>query len=139
MNADFSQWLQQNGLQEVFTTSVGDRFYVNTEKKFGVLKKQGEYGAYSFYLDDIVSFETYDDEILVEEWNRAGIWRAPERATHHSTCEVNLILGLKTGQKFKIRLFRAMGENVKRNSREHADLHYYARRIGYAIYTYATK
>ena len=43
MNTDFNNWLLQNGLTEVFTTYAKDTFYVNVAKKFGVLKKNGEY------------------------------------------------------------------------------------------------
>ncbi|MBE6977231.1 MAG: hypothetical protein E7438_01115 [Ruminococcaceae bacterium] len=137
MTGEFSAWLAKYGLTESFTTPAGDAFYVNISKKFGVLRKNGEYGIQSFYLDDILEFQTYDDENLVAEWNAYRSWRIPERNTRYSTNEVYMTLRLKDGKTIRIQLFRATGGNIQRNSPQHVNLIEYARQISQVVYNCA--
>lgn len=134
MNGNFESWLYENGLQHVFTTNAGDAFYANREKKFGVLRKNGEYGVQSFYLDDIIEFKTYDDEILIAEWNTMFSWRVLQRATYHSTNEVYMLIKLKNQMSLRLQIFRGTKGNIKRDSNEHVQLFNYACQISQLIY-----
>ena len=138
MTGEFSAWLAKYGLSESFTTPAGDAFYVNIPKKFGVLRKNGERGIQSFYLDDIVEFQTYDDENLVVEWGACYSWRMPERCTQYSTNEVYMKLRLKDGKTIRIQLFRATDYNILRTSPQHINLIEYARQISRVVYNCAT-
>ena len=137
MTNEFSNWLIQNGLSEAFTTNAGDTLYTNKAKKFGVLRKNGEYGVQSFYLDDIVEFKTYDDEKLIAEWNSMTSWRVLERSTRFSTNEVYMNIKLKNQQVLKLQIFRGTNGNIKRDSNDHINLFNYACQISQIIYNCA--
>lgn len=137
MTNDFANWLTKYGLTEAFTTSAGDTLYTNKQKKFGVLKKNGEYGVQSFYLDDIIGFQTYDDENLVAEWNQMTSWRVMPRSTHHSTNEIYAKIRLKNNSVLKLQIFKAIYGNIERESYEHVNLFNYACQISYIIYNCA--
>ncbi len=124
--SDFSGWLSQNGLTEAFTTGAGDTLYTNVEKLFGVLKKANQYGVASFYLDNIVGFQTFDDEHIVAAWDGVGVWRYFGRNTNYSTNEVYMMLYLKNQQPLKLQLFRGTHGNIRRDSIEHMRLFDYA-------------
>ena len=62
MQNEFSDWLAQNNLTEVFTTNAGDTLYVNSEKRFAVLKKSGTYTTQAFYFDH--KFHLFDHQFL---------------------------------------------------------------------------
>ena len=138
MTNDFSSWLLQHGLSEAFTTQAGDTLYTNKEKKFGVLRKKGEYGVRSFYLDDIIEYKTYDDEKLITEWNCMTSWRVMERSTRFSTNEVYMNIKLRDQQVLKLQIFRATHGNVERDSIGHVNLFNYACQISQIIYNCAT-
>lgn len=138
MTNEFSNWLSQNGLTEAFTTNAGDTLYTNRDKKFGVLRKNGEYGVQSFYLDDIIDFKTYDDENLIAEWNYMTSWRVLERCTRFSTNEVYMNIRLKNQQVLKLQIFRGTNGNIKRDSNDHVNLFNYACQISQIIYNCAT-
>ncbi len=135
---DFSCWLAQHGLTEAFTTAAGDSLYVNREKFFGVIRKRGEYGAHSFYLDDIIEFKTYDDENLIVEWNTASSWRLSDRSTRFSTNEVYMKIRFKNQQVLKLQIFNSVRGNVKRDTNEHIALLNYACQISQIVYNCAT-
>lgn len=126
MDASFAKWLEQNGLVLAFCTSAGDCVYVNRQKGFGVLEKFDERGAQSFYLEDVVAFETRDDEKLVARWERNGTWGVEPRADKHSTNEMYLCLRLADGKVLKVQLFRAAAHNVERATEAHQRLYRYA-------------
>lgn len=138
MMNEFSQWLLQHGLTEAFTTAAGDSLYVNREKLFGVIRKRGEFGAHSFYLDDIVEFKTYDDENLIVEWNTASVWKLSDRSTRFSTNEVYMKIRFKNRQILKLQIFRATNGNIKRDTENHIALLNYACQISHIVYSYAT-
>ncbi|MBQ4611965.1 MAG: hypothetical protein IJB26_00285 [Clostridia bacterium] len=139
MNNEFQIWLEQNGLTEAFTTSAGDALYVNRDKKFGVLRKHGEYGVHSFYLDDIIEFKTYDDENPVAEWSayHDANWRLYERSTRFSTNEVYVNLRLRNQLVLKIQLFVGTTGNIRRDSYNHVNLYNYACQISHLLYNLA--
>ncbi len=127
MTNEFSQWLADNGLEELITTNAGDTIYINRGKKFGVLKRHGELNVNSFYLDDIVEIKTYDDEHLVAEWSCMSPLFTHERSTRHSANEVYMKIRMKNQFVLKVRIFRAKSGNIPRNSNGHVNL------IGYSV------
>ena len=130
MTNDFMNWLAMNGLSTAFVTSSGDALYANKLKGFGVIQKHGETGAHSFYFNDIVEIKTYDDENMVMEWNRSMMgWRMGERSTRHSSNEVTMTIRFMHSPVIKMRLFKAEGGNVERDSIEHVNLFNYACQI----------
>ena len=137
MTNEFSNWLSQNGLTEAFTTPAGDTLYINKQKKFGVLKKSGEYGVVSFYLDDIIEFRTYDDEKLIAEWNALSTWRILERYTRFSTNEVYVKIKLKNQTVLKLQIFLGTNGNIDRDSIDHKNLFNYACQISQFVYNCA--
>ena len=137
MEHHFSQWLESNDLTTAFVTHAGDGFYTNKAKGHGVIRKKGEYGIQSFYLDDIVGFQVYDDENLVTEWYVNSSWRIMPRCTHHSTSEVYMKLHMKNRSVLRLQIFRATRGNVNRNSSNHVDLMNYACQIAQIIYSFA--
>lgn len=137
MTKDFAEWLAQNGLAAIFTTSAGDSFFANRDKKFGVIKRAGEYNTFSFYLDDIVGFTTFDDENLVAEWKYRSPWRILPRNTNFSTEEVFINISFRNGSSIRLCIFKAVGSNVRRNTNEHIELLNYACRISHAVYDLA--
>ena len=137
MTDQFSDWLAQHGLSTVFVTNAGDGFYANREKMFGVIRKNGEYGVHSFYLDDIVGFQTYDDEKLVTEWHTTTTWRVLPKSNSYSTNEVYMKLFMRNGSVLKLQIFQAKQGNVKRNSTDHVNLLNYACQLSQIIYNYA--
>ena len=136
MTNEFSYWLAQNGLSEVFTTSAGDSMYVNRDKRFGVIRKRGEYAAHSFYLDDVVECRTFDDENLVLEWSKTTPWRLLERSTRFSTNQVFMNIRFSNNQVLKLEIFRGVNGNVKRNTGNHIDLLNYACQISQIVYSH---
>lgn len=134
---EFANWLNQNGLVEAFTTGAGDTLFVNHEKRFGVLRKNGEYGIQSFYLDDIIEVRTYDDENLVVDWNRMSSWRVMERSTRFSTNEVYMNVRMSNQLTLKIQIFRGVNGNVKRNTNDHINLLNYACQLSHIVYSLA--
>lgn len=139
MSIEFKQWLEQNNLTEVFTTNAGDSLYVNKEKKYVVLKKKGEYSTQAFYLNDIVEFNTYDDEKLVSNWIRGISGGTNTRSTSFSTNEVYMKIKLRNGLIIRLQIFKASGRNIPRNSSAHINLFMYACQISQSIYDLATK
>lgn len=137
MTKEFSDWLAKYGLTEAFTTQAGDTLYTNVQKKFGVLKKSGEYGVRSFYLDDITGFKVFDDENLVVDWNYATTWRALSRSTSFSTNEVYMNIRLKDQSVIQLQIFKAVNGNISRSSHVHADLYNYACQIAQIVYNCA--
>lgn len=134
MDHHFSQWLESNGLTTAFVTHAGDGFYTNKTKGHGVIRKKGEYGAQSFYLDDIIGFQVYDDENLVTEWNVGSSWRIMPRCTRHSTNEVYMKLFMKNHSVIKLQIFRATMGNIDRRSSNHVDLLNYSCQIAQIVY-----
>lgn len=134
---DFSAWLEKYGLTETFTTHAGDGFYTNKAKKFGVLRKKGQQGVQSFYLDDIVAFQTYDDEKLIAEWEKMTSWRIMERATRHSTNEVYMDIRLKNQQVIRVQIFKGTEGNISRDSDTHVRLFNYACQLSRIVYNCA--
>ena len=126
MTQEFSNWLAQNGLTEAFTTHAGDTLYVNKAKKFGVLRKNGEYGIKSFYLDDIVEIKTYDERRLIVSWDRLNSWTVTERSTRHSTSSVVMNITLRSQEVLKIQIFKATYGKIARNSSNYVNLLNYA-------------
>ncbi|MBQ8038842.1 MAG: hypothetical protein IJ274_03055 [Lachnospiraceae bacterium] len=140
MAADFSTWLAENGLVETFTTNAGDTLYTNMEKKFGVLKKNGESGVQSFYLDDVIEIKTFDDEHLVLEWNSCMTsWRVMERSTRFSTNEVYMDIRLQNQLVLRIQIFKGTKNNIKRQSNEHVNLLNYACQLSQIVYNCVRK
>ena len=137
MTNQFSDWLAKYDLSTVFITNAGDGFYANKEKMFGVIQKNGEFGVHSFYLDDIVGFQTYDDEKLVTEWNTTTSWRILPRNTSYSTNEVYMKIFLRNGVVLRLQIFRATHGNIRRDSADHVNLLNYACQISQIIYNYA--
>ena len=129
MNAAFAEWLAQHELTEAFTTAAGDALFVNVEKKFGVLKKNGNYNVQSFYLDDVTEIRTYDDEHLLLDWTTATALNVHPRSEHHSSNELYMRLRLKNHFEMKLQIFRAGVKNVPRESNEHVNLCNYAYRL----------
>lgn len=138
MTNDFANWLAQNGLVEAFTTTAGDALFVNLQKRFGVLKKCNDYGAQSFYLDDIFSIQTKDDEHLVAEWNRMTGWRTGERSTRYSTNEVYIIIRFANQTQVKLQVFHGTKGNISRDTYDHANLYNYACQLTQILYSFAT-
>ena len=136
VNNEFSIWLKENGLIETITTSAGDSFYTNLEKHFGVIRKNGEYGVNSFYLDDVLEIRTYDDENLIMEWTctSSSFWH--QRSTRFSTNEVYMKIKLKNQLELKFQIFRATNGNISRNSNVHVDLFNYACQVSQLICSY---
>lgn len=142
MTNAFSNWLSENGLREVFTTHAGDTFYVNKERKIGVLKKGNgfnpqavyQYDVQSFYLDDIIEFKTYDDENLLTEWNRMMSMRAYAHSTRYSTNEIYINIRFKNRLDLKLQIFRGTRGNIKRNTRDHINMLNYAYKLSQALY-----
>ena len=133
--ADFATWLVENGLKEAFTTSAGDTMYFNMTKRFGVLKKNGEMNVQSFYLDDIIEIQTYDDENLVFDWNGCmSTWRALPKNNRFSTNEVYMNIRLQNQLVLRVQIFRAARKNVERNSSEHVRLLNYACQLSQIVY-----
>ena len=138
MSTDFNTWLAENGLALLFTTITGDSFYVNREKRFGVVRTVGTYSVQSFYLDDIIEIKTKDDEKLVYEWTTNTGWKIPQRSTSHSTNEVYMKLRMKNTGDIRLQIFKATGRNVERNTYEHANLINYACQISHAVFAEVT-
>ena len=135
MANDFAAWLEENGLKEVFTTSAGDTLYFNMTKRFGVLKKKNEMGVQSFYLDDIIEIQTYDDENLVLDWNSCmSAWRVMPRSTRFSTNEVYMNIRLQNQLVLRIQIFKAEKKNVERKSNDHVNLLNYACQLSQIVY-----
>lgn len=134
MNNDFMNWLAANGLTQLFTTNAGDTLYVNLEKKLGVLHKYGEYGAQSFFLNDIIEFRTYDDEHLVSEWNCMMPWRVLQRATGYSTNEVYINIRMRNQLMLKLQIFRGVNGNIRRSSNDHWYMFNYACQLSQKLY-----
>lgn len=135
MANDFATWLEENGLKEVFTTSAGDTLYFNMTKRFGVLKKKNEMGVQSFYLDDIIEIQTYDDENLVLDWNSCmSAWRVMPRNTRFSTNEVYMNIRLQNQLVLRIQIFKAAKKNVERKSNDHVNLLNYACQLSQIVY-----
>ena len=126
---DFSSWLVQHGLKEAFTTNAGDSLYINKEQNFGVLRKKGEYGTHSFYLDDILEFKTYDDENLIVSWTPNFPMKISERSTRHSTNEVFIKIFFKDRRVLKLQIFHGIHGNIRRNTNEHINLLNYSCQI----------
>ncbi len=137
MNNDFLNWLAQNGLTTAFVTNAGDGFYTNKEKKFGVLRKNGEYGAHSFYFDDIIEIQTYDDEHLIVEWSKFSAWKVSQRSTRFSTNEVYMNIRLRNQTVLRMQIFKAKSSNISRNSSDHVNLFTYACQISQIVYNCA--
>lgn len=135
MNNEFANWLSQNGLVEAFTTGAGDTLYVNHEKRFGVLRKNGEYGVQSFYLDDVIEIRTYDDENLVVDWNRMSSWRVMNRSTRYSTNEVYMNVRMMNQLTLKIQIFHGVNGNIKRDSYDHVNLLNYACQVTHILFS----
>ncbi|MBQ5883459.1 MAG: hypothetical protein IIW72_02925 [Clostridia bacterium] len=133
MTQEFSNWLVQNGLTEAFTTHAGDAFYVNKEKNFGVLRKNGVYGVKSFYLDDIIEIKICDDEKLVVTWDRMNSWRVMERSTRFSTSAVIMKITLRSREVIKLQIFKATNGKIARNSNNHVNLLNYACQIAQIV------
>ena len=138
MANDFQEWLNQYGLVEAFTTQAGDTLYTNRQKKFGVLRKKGEYGVQSFYLDDIVGLNVYDDENLIVEWDCLSSLRALPRSTRFSTNEVYMEIRLKNQFIIRLQIFRAVNDNISRDSNDHVRLYSYACQLAQIVYNCAT-
>ncbi len=135
MANDFATWLVENGLKEAFTTSAGDTLYFNMTKRFGVLKKKDEMGVQSFYLDDIIEIQTYDDENLVFDWNSCmSAWRILPRNTRFSTNEVYMNIRLQNQLVLRLQIFRAAKKNVERKSNDHVNLLNYACQLSQIVY-----
>ena len=126
MMNQFNEWLEQNGLTLAFTTVAGDSLYVNREKGFGVLKKLNDYGAQSFFLNDIAEIRTCDDENLVAEWNCMGFWRTGERNMRYSTNEVYMKISFRTQPALKLQIFHGTNGNITRGTVEHYNMYNYA-------------
>ena len=137
MDNRFNAWLEQNGLTLAFSTSAGDCVYVNRQKMFGVLKKYDENGAISFYLDYIVGFETYDDEILVARWNRSGLWGVEPKGARYSTSQVYVKMHMRDGRTLRVTLFKALEKNIDRQSDTHQRLYTYACQMSQCVYNLA--
>ena len=135
---DFAAWLAHHGLKEIFTTNAGDSLYVNKEQGFGVIRKKGEYGTHSFYLDDIVGFQTYDDENLIINWSCTSSWTVSQRSTRYSTNEVFMKIRFKDQTILKLQIFHGIHGNITRNTSEHINLLNYACRISQVILNCAT-
>ena len=138
MTKEFADWLNQYELKEAFTTQAGDTLFTNLEKKFGVLRKKGEYMVQSFYLDDIMSFKVYDDENLIVEWDYMSSMRALSRNTRFSTNEVYMDLVRRNQSVIRIQIFRAVNGNISRSSTEHVGLYNYACQIAQVVYNSIT-
>ena len=139
MQENFNNWLIENNLSEVLTTNAGDTLYLNNEKRYLVLKKFGEYNTRAFYLDDIVEFNTYDDEKHVAYWIRGGSGGSKERSTSHSTNEVFMKIKLRDQSVVRLQIFKAKNKNIERDSQTHVNLFTYACQISQRIYDLATK
>ncbi|MBE6923610.1 MAG: hypothetical protein E7466_00010 [Ruminococcaceae bacterium] len=137
MPHDFNQWLVKHNLREVFTTSAGDSLYVNMEKRFAVLKRFGEYGAQSFFLDDIMELKTYDDENQICEWSFYTSWRVLNRSTRFSTNEVYMNIRLKNQLVLRLQIFRGVNGNIKRDTPEHVNMFNYAYQLTQVVYNTA--
>ena len=139
MHNDFSQWIEANNLSEVVTTQAGDSLYVNREKKYLVIKKAGSYNTQAFYLDDIIEFNTYDDEKLICNWIRDITGSTNQRSTSFSTNEDYMKIRLKNQTILRFQIFKAVNGNIERNSQSHVNLFSYACKISQAIYDLTTK
>ena len=138
MTNDFANWLVQNGLVEAFTTTAGDALFVNPQKRFGVLKKCNDYGALSFYWDDVMSIQTKDDEHLVAEWNRMSGWRTNARNTRFSTNEVYINIRFSNHSEVKLQIFHGTKGNVSRDTFDHVNLYNYACQLTQILYGFIT-
>lgn len=122
----FTSWLAENGLSEVFTTPAGDSFYANTLKKFGVLRKLSENGVRSFYLDDIIDIQTFDDENQIAHWNYYNNMMVLPLSTRFSTNEVFIKITLRNQMVLKLQVFHGTRGNISRNTQEHIQMMNYA-------------
>ena len=134
MTNDFSAWIAQNNLQEVFTTAAGDTLYVNRATKLGVLRKYGEARVHTFYLSDVTEFKTYDDEHLVTDWNRMTSWNILQRSTIYSSSEMYMLLRFSNQLVLKIQIFKATDRKIKRNSEYHISMFNYACRLSQVVF-----
>ncbi len=134
MTADFQKWLNENNLEHLFTTPAGDSFWANREKKFGVLQRNGEIGASSFYLDDIMEITTYDDENTLVHWSSISPWRVMPRQTIHSSYQFYTMIKLKNQLELRIQIYRSTDRNVVRNSDEFHNIANYALQISQCLY-----
>ncbi|MBR2724794.1 MAG: hypothetical protein IKB72_05095 [Ruminococcus sp.] len=137
MEQAFSKWLDDNGLVKAFTTNAGDSFYVNREKKFGVVRNGAGYSVQSFYFEDVLGIRTYDDENLLCEWSLyMPTLRNMPKSNRYSTNEIKMRIQLDNGMELKIQIFRATHGNVVRESSTHVDLVNYAACITRLLYEY---
>ncbi len=138
MEQAFSKWLADNGLVKAFTTNAGDSFYVNREKKFGVIKNADNYSVQSFYLDDVMALIVNDDENLLVEWNTfMPALRYLPKSYRHSTSEIKMRIQLLNGMELRLQIFRADGySKVVRESQAHVALVNYAAQITQIFYNY---
>ncbi len=127
MTNEFSLWLQQNNLVELFTTIAGDSFYYNKEKGFGAIKSQNPFNVQTFYLNDVTGFETKDDEIRVACWSCGGMWSTAPKGTRHSSNEFYMYFSLGSQPRIKLQIFKAQNRNnIPRSSTEHWKMYNYA-------------
>ena len=134
VSSEFADWLVRYGLTEVFTTVSGDAFYVNKDKRYAVIKRKNQQGVYSFYLDDVLEFRTYDDEKLIAEWNRTTSWHVMERPKGFSTNEVKMRIFLKDSHMVDLQIFKGLRSNISRDSADHVRLFNYACHISQVVY-----
>ncbi len=134
MTGDFQNWLAQNGLTPVFTTTAGDTLYVSYVQRFAFLQKYGTVGGQSFFLHDIVEVQTFDDENLMATWNRMMPFQVMPRSTSHSTNEVYMKIRLSNNQILKVQIFKAVHGNIERDSISHANLCNYACQLSHVWY-----
>lgn len=139
MNPDFSAWLDQNGFSTVFITYAGDEFYANKDKSFGVIRRNNEKGAHSFYLDDIAGFQVYDDDNLVAKWTDMEPWTIMHRCTRASTREVYMKIYLKNHSPLRLKIFKADKGYIKRDSEDHVKLLNYSCQLAQLVYNLANK
>lgn len=133
MTVEFENWLAANGLSLVFTTSAGDTFFANEEKRFGLIQRSGEVGGNSFYLDDVTELTIRDDENTLIHWTAYAGWQTYPRSTRHSTNEVFMIIRLQNGMNMRLQVFRGTRGNVTRTSPDHVNLCNYACQLAQII------
>ena len=134
MDNGFFQWLQQNQLKELFTTSAGDTFYYNKERGIGAIKTMNPFNVQSFNLNDVYGFETKDDEILVSSWNRNSFKMVAPKGTRYSTNEVYINITFMTRPPIKLQVFRAVSGNISRSTPNHWGLYNYACQLSQSLY-----
>lgn len=139
MNYDFHQWLQQNGLVELFTTNAGDSFYYNKDKGYGAIKTANPFNVQTFYLNDVMGFQTKDDEILVASWVQGSMFNTSPKGTRFSTNEVYMNVSFRSQMPIKLQIFRAgRGGNISRDKAEHWNLYNYACQLSQMVMSCVT-